>query len=318
MPVRVQTADFDAGREIAALRGSDPRVGAVASFIGTVRDVNDAANVATMTLEHYPGMTEKALARDRRRGARALRHPRRARHPSRRRVAAGRPDRARRRDQRASRRRVRRVPVHHGLPQDARAVLEEGGHRRRARAGSTRASATTTPRRAGAKQSLAAHDGHRAHRHRLGHDVGARVSRRRDRRRARRRAARRSASRRAGRPLRRCAARRCSATGATTARRGIACGMIGSRQGWIEAPYVACPAPLADLVAGIVRTPEGALADRAGRAARATPTACPTSCAARRRRSSAPSTSARSACWRRCPARTANGRASSRDASSIS
>ena len=62
MPVRVQTADFDAGFEIAALRGSDPHVGAVASFIGTVRDVNDAATVASMTLEHYPGMTEKALA----------------------------------------------------------------------------------------------------------------------------------------------------------------------------------------------------------------------------------------------------------------
>ena len=62
MPVRVQTADFDAGREIAALRAGDPRVGAVASFIGTVRDVNDASSVATMTLEHYPGMTEKALA----------------------------------------------------------------------------------------------------------------------------------------------------------------------------------------------------------------------------------------------------------------
>ncbi len=62
MAVRVQAADFDAGREIAALRGHDPRVGAVASFIGTVRDVNDDAAVATMTLEHYPGMTEKALA----------------------------------------------------------------------------------------------------------------------------------------------------------------------------------------------------------------------------------------------------------------
>ena len=61
MTVRVQAADFDAGREIAALRGHDPRVGAVASFIGTVRDVNDDATVATMTLEHYPGMTEKAL-----------------------------------------------------------------------------------------------------------------------------------------------------------------------------------------------------------------------------------------------------------------
>ena len=61
MPVRVQTADFDVGAEIAALRAGDGRVGAVASFIGTVRDVNDGSGVTTMTLEHYPGMTEKAL-----------------------------------------------------------------------------------------------------------------------------------------------------------------------------------------------------------------------------------------------------------------
>ncbi len=61
MTVRVQTADFDAGREIAALRAADPRVGAVAAFIGTVRDVNDATAVSSLTLEHYPGMTEKAL-----------------------------------------------------------------------------------------------------------------------------------------------------------------------------------------------------------------------------------------------------------------
>ena len=61
MTVRVQTADFDVGREIALLRGGDKRVGAVASFIGTVRDVNDDATVSTLTLEHYPGMTEKAL-----------------------------------------------------------------------------------------------------------------------------------------------------------------------------------------------------------------------------------------------------------------
>jgi molybdopterin synthase catalytic subunit len=61
MTVRVQAADFDVAREIDALRAGDARVGAVASFIGTVRDVNDAANVATLTLEHYPGMTEKAL-----------------------------------------------------------------------------------------------------------------------------------------------------------------------------------------------------------------------------------------------------------------
>lgn len=62
MGVRVQTEDFDVAREIALLRGSDARVGAVASFIGVVRDENDAATVRTLTLEHYPGMTEKALA----------------------------------------------------------------------------------------------------------------------------------------------------------------------------------------------------------------------------------------------------------------
>jgi len=61
MTVRVQTGDFDAGRELALLRGGDRRVGAVAAFIGTVRDINDDATVATLTLEHYPGMTEKAL-----------------------------------------------------------------------------------------------------------------------------------------------------------------------------------------------------------------------------------------------------------------
>ena len=61
MPVRVQTEDFDAGKEIAALRRNNPAVGAIASFIGVVRDVNDGDSVAGMTLEHYPGMTEKSL-----------------------------------------------------------------------------------------------------------------------------------------------------------------------------------------------------------------------------------------------------------------
>ena len=63
MPVRVQVEEFDIAFELTTLRAGDPRVGAVAAFIGTVRDVNDGAQVATMTLEHYPGMTEKALAR---------------------------------------------------------------------------------------------------------------------------------------------------------------------------------------------------------------------------------------------------------------
>jgi molybdopterin synthase catalytic subunit len=61
MTVRVQREDFDAGAEIARLRGSDPRVGALASFIGVARDVNDGDRVDTLTLEHYPGMTERAL-----------------------------------------------------------------------------------------------------------------------------------------------------------------------------------------------------------------------------------------------------------------
>ena len=61
MPVRVQQEDFDVGAELAALTAGDARVGAVASFVGLVRDRNDGDQVAGMTLEHYPGMTEKAL-----------------------------------------------------------------------------------------------------------------------------------------------------------------------------------------------------------------------------------------------------------------
>jgi molybdopterin synthase catalytic subunit len=60
--VRVQEADFDVGAELAALRAGDARVGALASFVGLVRDVNHGVGVSEMTLEHYPGMTEKALA----------------------------------------------------------------------------------------------------------------------------------------------------------------------------------------------------------------------------------------------------------------
>jgi len=61
MPVRVQTEDFDSGAEIARLRQGNTKVGAVAAFIGVARDVNDGASIATLSLEHYPGMTEKAL-----------------------------------------------------------------------------------------------------------------------------------------------------------------------------------------------------------------------------------------------------------------
>lgn len=61
MPVKVQTEDFDAGAEIGHMRVSRKDIGAVVSFIGQVRDMNDGAQVSAMTLEHYPGMTEKAL-----------------------------------------------------------------------------------------------------------------------------------------------------------------------------------------------------------------------------------------------------------------
>lgn len=61
--VRIQTHDFDLAAEVAALRAGDLGVGAVASFVGTVRDRNGArpGEVSALELEHYPGMTEKAI-----------------------------------------------------------------------------------------------------------------------------------------------------------------------------------------------------------------------------------------------------------------
>jgi molybdopterin synthase catalytic subunit len=61
MPARVQEGDFDVGKELDSLTRGRRDVGAVASFVGLVRDANDGANVSGLTLEHYPGMTEKAL-----------------------------------------------------------------------------------------------------------------------------------------------------------------------------------------------------------------------------------------------------------------
>lgn len=61
MGVRIQTEDFDVGLEIQALRRNNPKVGAVAAFVGLVRDVNEGESIQGMVLEHYPGMTEKAL-----------------------------------------------------------------------------------------------------------------------------------------------------------------------------------------------------------------------------------------------------------------
>jgi len=65
--IRVQREDFDVGAELAALSAGNAKVGGVASFVGLVRDIvgegAGAQTVGAMTLEHYPGMTEKMLAR---------------------------------------------------------------------------------------------------------------------------------------------------------------------------------------------------------------------------------------------------------------
>jgi molybdopterin synthase catalytic subunit len=60
--IRVQEQAFDAGQELMAFKAGKTHVGGTALFVGSVREMNDAARVTAMTLEHYPGMTEKALA----------------------------------------------------------------------------------------------------------------------------------------------------------------------------------------------------------------------------------------------------------------
>ena len=59
--VSIQSEDFDVSAEVAALRAGDAGVGAVAVFVGTVRDRNEGLGVSSMELEHYPGMTERAI-----------------------------------------------------------------------------------------------------------------------------------------------------------------------------------------------------------------------------------------------------------------
>jgi molybdopterin synthase catalytic subunit len=59
--IRIQEQDFDLTTEVKSLRENDARVGAIVTFVGTVRDMNDGSEVKGMTLEHYPGMTEKSL-----------------------------------------------------------------------------------------------------------------------------------------------------------------------------------------------------------------------------------------------------------------
>ena len=104
MTVRVQAEDFDVGAEIAALARAMPAIGAVASFIGMVRDLNEGDQVAEMTLEHYPGMTENALEKIVAEAKSPLGYLGRPGDPQGRDATAHRPDRAGGGDQRASRR----------------------------------------------------------------------------------------------------------------------------------------------------------------------------------------------------------------------
>src|SRR5215469_3476220 len=60
--IKVQREDFDIGRKLDALTRGNARIGGVASFIGLVRDMGGADHVSALTLEHYPGMTERKLA----------------------------------------------------------------------------------------------------------------------------------------------------------------------------------------------------------------------------------------------------------------
>jgi hypothetical protein len=126
MKILVQTETFDLGAEVDAMRTGRTDIGAIASFVGLARDINEGSGVAAMTLEHYPGMTEKALAKlvDEANTRWTLQDV--TRDPPGRPPAAGRSHRAGRGGEPASRRSLRRLRVHHGLSEDAGAVLEEG------------------------------------------------------------------------------------------------------------------------------------------------------------------------------------------------
>ena len=124
--VRIQAEDFDLSAEVAALRAANPKIGAIVTFVGVVRDLNEGATVAEMELEHYPGMTEQSIgaiieqARQRWPTFGAL-----VIHRGRAAQAAG-PDRAGGGDGRASRRGVRGLRIYYRLFEDRGAVLEEG------------------------------------------------------------------------------------------------------------------------------------------------------------------------------------------------
>ena len=130
MAIRVQSTAFDPGAEVNAMHAANVGVGAVVSFVGYVRDFNDGLEVAGMFLEHYPGMTEKALGKIAIEARAALAVAQAGSAASHRRPGAGRADRLRRRRQRPPPGGVRRLRLCHGLPENPRAVLEEREHQR--------------------------------------------------------------------------------------------------------------------------------------------------------------------------------------------
>lgn len=70
MTVKVQSEDFDVGAELAAMTGGKTGIGGVTLFVGLVRDMAGGESVSAMTLEHYPGMTERSWRRSRRKRGR--------------------------------------------------------------------------------------------------------------------------------------------------------------------------------------------------------------------------------------------------------
>ncbi len=129
--IRVQREDFDVGAELERLAAGNHRIGGIASFIGLVRDMGGGDQVSALTLEHYPGMTEKKLAEIETEAHR--RWPLDAvliihRYG---RLEPGRPHRARRHRIAAPRSGARRLPFPDRLAEDRRAVLEERGDPRR-------------------------------------------------------------------------------------------------------------------------------------------------------------------------------------------
>ncbi len=131
MAIRVQVEPFDAGGEVNAMHAANVGVGAVVSFVGYVRDFNDGLDVSGMFLEHYPGMTEKALGKIATEAEQRwpllkleVLHRIGALEPGEPIVFVGAASAHRQGG-------VRRLRLCHGLPQDPSAVLEKGKHCRR-------------------------------------------------------------------------------------------------------------------------------------------------------------------------------------------